>query len=184
LLSARARVDCGQWRAGGRIVSPSASGSWNEAISHALHEILGHYSAFALVAPEGDSSLDPVTGEPHLWWPNFAAYFKPRPDDPLSFLGNGTLGPVPRDTRAESVGELLGRLQRELRARELPAFIHYLAPEAVRASGLIAVRACVPGLVRMTPAAATVNFGEPRVEQIRARWGAAAGFNQHPHPIS
>ena len=184
LLTARARVDCGQWRADGRIVSPSAAGGWNEAIAHSLHEILGHYSAFALVAPDGDSSLDPVTGEPHLWWANFASCFEPRQVDPLSFLGNGTLRPVPSDAALESVDALLGKLRLELRARQLSAFIHYLAPEAVRKSGLVAVRACIPGLVRMTPSRETVNFGEPRVEQIRARWDAAAGLNEHPHPIS
>ncbi len=184
LLSARARLDCGQWRAGGRIVSPSASGSWDDAIAHSLHEILGHYSAFALVAPDGDSSIDPATGEPHLWWSNFAAYFKPRPDNPLSFLGNGTLSPVPGEAAVESVSELLAKLQAELRTRELSAFIRYLAPDDIRESGLIAVRACVPGLVRMARSIEAVNFGEPRIEQIRARWRAPAGLNEHPHPIS
>jgi hypothetical protein len=36
----------------------------------------------------------------------------------------------------------------------------------------------------MTPSRETVNFGEPRVERIRARWDAPAGLNEHPHPIS
>jgi ribosomal protein S12 methylthiotransferase accessory factor len=184
LVTARARVDSGQWRAGGCIVAPSAAGGWGEAIAHALHEILGHYSAFAVVAPAGDSSLDPVTGAPHLWWANFAACFEPQEHDPLSFLGNGTLRPVPMENTLESVEALLTTLRSELRARKLSAFIHYLAPETVRASGLVALRACIPGLLRMTPSRETVNFGEPRIEQIRARWGAPAGFNEHPHPIS
>ncbi|MBV9948873.1 MAG: hypothetical protein JOZ69_18640 [Myxococcales bacterium] len=50
-------------------------------------------------------------------------------------------------------------------------------------SGLVAVRACVPGLLRMTPSRETVNFGEPRVERTRTRWGAPPGLNPLPHPI-
>jgi ribosomal protein S12 methylthiotransferase accessory factor len=182
LLCGRASRDAGQWLAGGFVLSPSAAGSWDDAIGHALHEVLGHYTAFAQVAPDGDSSIDPATGEPHLWWANFATYFKPRQDEPLSFLAAGSPGPVP-NTEPLGVDELLAKLHRDLKARDLPVLIRYLAPDAVSESGLIAVRACVPGLVRMTPSTETVNFGEPRFEQIRARWGAAPGLNPLPHPI-
>jgi ribosomal protein S12 methylthiotransferase accessory factor len=184
LVMAKARVDCGQWRAGGHIVSPNVAATWEDAACHGVQEILGHYSAFALVSPDGDPAVDPASGETRLWWPNFAAYFKPRADEPFSFLGSGPVQAMPVDDAPTSVDVFLEGLKAKLRERHLRAYVRYLAPEAVVQSGLVAVRVCVPGLVRMTASRDTVNFGERRIEQIRSRWGAAPGLNPLPHPIS
>ena len=70
---AEAQRDLGPWKAGGKILSACAGKSWRDAVRHALRELLGHFTAFALVAPEGDRSVEPDSGQQRPWWSAFAA---------------------------------------------------------------------------------------------------------------
>ena len=181
---ARARIHSGQWRAGGHVLGASTSTTWDGAIRHSLTEILGHYSTFALVSPAGDSSIDPATGQKRLWWPGFEALFKPGRDDLLSFLGRSPAIPLPIDSTAEgSPASSLSNLKAQFMSRGLSIFLRTLAHEAVRQSGLVAIRACVPGLIRMTPSRETANLGEARVETLRKRWARPPGLNPQAHPV-
>jgi thiazole/oxazole-forming peptide maturase SagD family component len=183
LLLSRARVDRGQWKAGGRIVAPNAAATWFDAVRHGLEEILGHYSALATVAPEGDASRE-LAGETRPWWPAFVEYFRPRSDDPFSFLGRESLLPVPQDSSPVDPELWSESMKGECEKRGLPVLVRLMAAEAVVASGLTAVRVCVPGLLRMAPTRQGVNFGERRIDAIRDRWGAREPLNPLPHPIA
>lgn len=181
LTVARTSQDHGPWRAGGVILSASAGTSWEQATCHGIHEILGHFSVFGIVSPEGDKSIDPATGKVRPWWPMFAAYLEPRSDAPLSFLGGGTSTPFARDpSEPVPLADRLENLRRQFLSRALPVFVRRLGRRDVEASGLTAVRACVPGLLRMTQSRETVNFGEPRIEGVRRRWRARDGLNPCP----
>jgi bacteriocin biosynthesis cyclodehydratase domain-containing protein len=184
LICARATRNCGQWRAGGRLISASTATTWDGAIRHSLMEVLGHYSVFALIAPEGDAAVDPATGETRAWWPGFGEYFHPRADDPFSFLGNQPPKPLTRVAEQDGVASSLAWLRGEFLDRGLPVFIRYVAPDAIRRSGLLTIRACVPGLVRLVATRDLVNLGEPRIDRIRARWGAHEPLNPMTHPIA
>ncbi|MDB4974325.1 MAG: hypothetical protein JWN48_2666 [Myxococcaceae bacterium] len=179
LAVAEAQADFGPWKKGGTILSACAGKSWSEAVRHALRELLGHYTAFALVSPEGDKSIDPETGAPRPWWPAFSALLTPRSDQPLGFLGQGPKLTV-SDERASSDGSL----REEFLRRGLPVYIRKLGRRDIALSGLVAVRAIVPGLIRMTPSYETVNFGEPRIEQVRRRWNADQTLHPLPHPLA
>ncbi|MBV9949140.1 MAG: hypothetical protein JOZ69_19990, partial [Myxococcales bacterium] len=104
-------------------MAPSMAETWSEAVLHALLEILGQYTAYGLVSPEGDASVDPATGEVRSFWPAFAAYFEPRADDPFAFLGDRAPVPPPEDGPRLSLEAALSGLQAELHARDLPAYI-------------------------------------------------------------
>jgi thiazole/oxazole-forming peptide maturase SagD family component len=178
LLVARATKDLGPWREGGHIISTAAAPSWGSALEHVVQEILGHFSVFAHIAPDGAREVDPVTGERRAWWPAFAAFLSPRDDAPFAFLREREVSRPPR------VDLSLGELKRLFQERGLPVLVRRLGQEDVRDSGLSAVRAFVPGLLRATPSRTSVNFGEPRIDDIRRRWSASKPLNPMTHPVS
>ncbi|MDB4987148.1 MAG: bacteriocin biosynthesis protein SagD [Myxococcaceae bacterium] len=179
LAIAEAQRDFGPWKAGGKILSACAGASFRDATRHALREILGHYTAFALVSPEGDKSIDADTGEVRPWWPAFSALLSPRDDAPLGFLGRGPpllIGAL--DLPAQTP------LREEFVRRGLSVFVRRLGGPEIAEAGLVAIRSIVPGLLRLTPTHASVNFGEPRIEELRQRWKAASELNPMPHPLA
>jgi len=178
LAVAEARRDLGEWKAGGKILSACAGLTFGDALRHALRELLGHYTVFGLVSPDGDKSTDPETGEQRPWWPSFAAMLSPRDDEPLGFLGRGE-PLVLRDEPAVP----LSQLRAELIARGVPLYVRQLGRADVRSSGLVAIRAIAPGLLRLTPTRASMNLGEPRLDTVRRAWGAQPGLNPLPHPL-
>lgn len=179
LAVARAGRDFGPWRAGGTILSASAGLTFRDAVRHAVREVLGHYTVFALVSPDGDKSIDPHTGETRPWWPAFAAMLSPRADQPLAFLGAGE--PLrPSQERPVSMADV----RAELLARGVPVFVRRLGRRDVRSSGLTAVRAVAPGLVRLTASRESANFGEPRIASVAAQWGVPHTLNPMPHPLA
>ncbi|MDB4986139.1 MAG: hypothetical protein JWN04_1317 [Myxococcaceae bacterium] len=179
LAIAEAQRDFGPWKSGGKILSACAGASFRDAARHALREILGHYTAFALVSPDGDKSIDADTGEVRPWWPAFSALLEPRDDAPLGFLGQGpALLVSDADLPAKHA------LREEFVRRGLSVFVRRLGGPDIAESGLVAIRAIVPGLLRLTPTRASVNFGEPRIGQLRERWGAASELNPMPHPLA
>jgi ribosomal protein S12 methylthiotransferase accessory factor len=182
LAVAEASRDFGAWKTGGVIVSACAGLSFAEALRHAAREILGHYTVFALVSPDGDKSVDPETGQARPWWPAFASFLAPRADDPLGFLGGGPS--EARLSQPEHSSITLAQLREELREREIPVYVRQLGRRDVRQSGLVAIRAVAPGLVRLTPTRESVNFGEPRWQHVAARWGVAPTKNPGMHPLS
>lgn len=178
LAVAEAARDLGAWKAGGKILSACAGLTFADALRHALRELLGHYTVFGLVSPDGDKSIDPETGELRPWWPSFASLLSPRNDDPLGFLGRGAPLELPEDPAMS-----LEQVRSELRARGVPLYVRQLGRRDVRSSGLVAIRAIAPGLLRLTPTRESMNFGEPRIDTVRSAWGAAPGVNPLPHPL-
>ena len=179
LAVARAERDLGPWKKGGVILSACAGNSWRDAARHAVREVLGHYTVFGIVSPDGDKSVEPESGRARPWWAAFAALLAPRADNPLSFLAQG------EPLQVEDCGrENLTLLRTELSRRGLSVFVRKLGRADIAESGLIAVRAIIPGLLRLTPTRESVNFGEPRIERVRQRWNAASDLNPLPHPLA
>jgi hypothetical protein len=77
----------------------------------------------------------------------------------------------------------LSHVRAELTARGVPLFVRQLGRADVRGSGLVAIRAIAPGLLRLTPTRASMNLGEPRIDAVRHAWGAQPGLNPLPHPL-
>jgi bacteriocin biosynthesis cyclodehydratase domain-containing protein len=178
LAVAQTERDLGEWKAGGKILSACAGLTFAGALRHALRELLGHYTVFGLVSPDGEKSIDPETGEQRPWWPSFAAFLSPRDDDPLGFLGRADPLVLSHDEAMP-----LERVRAELLARDVPLYVRQLGRADVHSSGLTAIRAIAPGLLRLTPTRQSVNFGEPRIDSVRRAWRAAAGLNPLPHPL-
>ncbi|MEY4509896.1 MAG: hypothetical protein RLZZ450_2018 [Pseudomonadota bacterium] len=178
LAVAETERDLGDWKAGGKILSACAGLTFADALRHALRELLGHYTVFGLVSPDGDKSLDPETGELRPWWPSFASFLSPRDDDPLGFLGQGEPLALPADPAVS-----LEQVRAELLSRGVPLYVRQLGRADVRSSGLVAIRAIAPGLLRLTPTRESMNFGEPRIDIVRRAWGREPGVNPLPHPL-
>jgi ribosomal protein S12 methylthiotransferase accessory factor len=179
LAIAETARDLGEWKAGGKILSASAGLTFADAVRHSLRELLGHYTVFGLVSPDGDKSIDPETGELRVWWPSFASFLSPRHDDPLDFLGKGDPLQLSADPELP-----LEQVRSELLTRGIPLYVRQLGRRDVHRSGLLAIRAVAPGLLRLTPTRQSVNFGEPRIDSIRLAWGANDGVNLMPHPLA
>lgn len=181
LALARATRDHGPWRAGGHIISATAGTSWTDALRHCLQELIGHYSVFGVISPAGDKHLEPGTGDERPQWAAFARYLSPHANQPFSFLGGSPAEPLP-DAQLDC--EVLEYLRRELIARQLPAYVRPLGDRDVLSSGIVPLRAFVPGLLRLTASRETVNFGEARITRLRDKWRAFEPLNPMPHPLS
>lgn len=180
LTLARSLRDRGPWRAGGHVLLATAGPTFDDCFKHCLQELVGHFSVFGVISPHGDKQSEPGTKEERPWWAMFARYLSPRADAPFAFLDGRVPSPAPTGEAALTLGDLRQRFA----ARSLSVFVRALGAGDARRSGLVPMRALVPGLLRLSPSRETVNFAEPRLESVRRVWAAPAELNPLPHPLA
>jgi ribosomal protein S12 methylthiotransferase accessory factor len=187
LVRARARLDTGNWPAGGVIMTPAGGFSPIEALSHALKLVCGRVVSLTLEPSDDRDPRDAEAvariGRDVPFWPLLARYLDPRNAEATVIGPSATrdFDTLPRGP-AESVAERLECLRAWFRARALDWLVVPLTDSVAQYAGFEVAKVVMPQLVRLTMERDPVELARPRLH-LPLDDSPSTELNPHPHPL-